>query len=202
MLFLQTKFVKKILMHNSQNINTKEKLKIHFIALQANKNTKDFQIVYQLTSVQLFGVILRILRNKEQAEDCLQEVYLKVWHKIDSYQVDKSNPTTWMSTIAKNHAIDYIRKHKIMIDNSILIENIDDMTPSFLNRLEQNVDDQLLHYCLKKLKPEVMEVFLLSYFNGLTYQNIASRLKAPLSTIKTWVRRSLPILKHCIETKR
>lgn len=182
--------------------NTRDKILHCFLALQTNKNAKDFQLFYQLSSTQLFANIMRILRNKEQAEDCLQEVYLKIWQKLDTYQPEKAMLSTWLATIARNQAIDIIRKRKIIADDSVEIETIDDMATNTLLTLEQQADDKRLQYCLKQLRSEIMEILLLSYFHGLTYEKIAKKLNKPLSTIKAQARRSLPILKHCMELKK
>jgi RNA polymerase sigma-70 factor (ECF subfamily) len=171
----------------------------YFKELQQNKNQKTFKKIYELSSVQLFGVILRILKRKELSEECLQEVYVKIWHKCHSYTQEKSSVTTWMFRIARNHAIDFVRKRELPIQDDFELSMISDEQLSVLEDMEQQQNKQQLHQCLQQLKPEVMEVLLMSYFKGLAYENIANTLKVPLNTIKTWVRRAMPILKKCLE---
>lgn len=146
--------------------------------------------------MQLFAVILRILKKRELSEDCLQEVYVKIWHRTDSYFENKASVMTWMSTIARNHAIDFLRKRQLPIQDDIELHN---EQLDFLSTLKQEQTHQQLTQCLKQLKPEIMNVLLMSYFNGLTYESIAKTLNSPINTIKTWVRRALPILKKCME---
>ncbi|MBE8189538.1 MAG: sigma-70 family RNA polymerase sigma factor [Candidatus Thioglobus sp.] len=171
----------------------------YFQQLQRQKTQRNFKKVFECSNVQLFGVIIRILKQKEISEDCLQEVYVKIWHKIDSYIDAKSSPMTWMSAIARNHAIDYIRKRKLPIQDDFELAAISDEQLDFLQELEARQTNRQLQECLQQLKPEVMNVLLLAYFNGLTYQSIAKTLKVPVNTIKTWIRRALPVLKKCLE---
>ena len=171
----------------------------YFAQLQHNKQPKTFAQVYRLSSVRLFGVVLRILRKRELAEDCLQEVYVKIWNRVDSYNKDKASAMTWMSTIARNHAIDYMRKHELPIQDNFEMSVIQDQQLQVLDRLEASELDQQLQECLKQLKAQSRDVVFMAYFNGLTYQQIAKTVDAPISTVKTWVFRALPVLKKCLE---
>lgn len=166
--------------------------------LQTKKNTKNFEQLYQCSSTQLFGILMRMFKNKEKAEECLQETYIKIWQKIDTYDKDKSKPMTWMVNIAKNTAIDTMRKNKIIADD---IDNfqLSDISLNAIDTLMHQQDNQALYDCLKQLKPDVMQVLIFSYFYALTYEHIAKQLNKPVNTIKSWVHRSLPILKQCLE---
>jgi len=174
-------------------------LAFYFEKLQQNKTQKNFEKIYKLTSVRLFGVIIRILKRNELSEDCLQEVYVKIWNRLDSYNVEKANMMTWMSTIARNHAIDYVRKHELPIQDDFELSIIKDDQIHFLNSLEASDTSKQLHDCLGQLKAESRTVVFMAYFNGLTYDNIAKTVGSPVSTVKTWVSRSLPILRKCLE---
>lgn len=173
----------------------------YFKQFQQNKSERIFKKIFELSNVQLFGIILRILKKKELSEDCLQEVYIKIWHRTEGYVEQKSSVMTWMSTIAKNHAIDYIRKRELPIQDDFELSIISDKQLHFLDGIEQQQNKQQLYACLQQLKPEVMNVLLMSYFKGLTYENIAKTLDMPINTIKTWVRRAMPTLKKCLENK-
>jgi RNA polymerase sigma-70 factor (ECF subfamily) len=149
--------------------------------------------------VRLFGVIIRILKRKELSEDCLQETYVKIWNRIETYDTTRANMMTWMSTIARNHAIDYVRKHELPIQDDFEMSIIKDDQVHFLDSLEAKDASKQLHDCLGQLKAESKTVVFMAYFNGLTYDNIAKAVGSPVSTVKTWVSRSLPILKKCLE---
>ncbi|KAA0444658.1 MAG: sigma-70 family RNA polymerase sigma factor [Candidatus Thioglobus sp.] len=171
----------------------------YFKKLQHHKSQKTFKKIYQLSNVQLFGVIIRILRKRELSEDCLQEVYVKIWQKTATYQHGKASVMTWMSTIARNHAIDYLRKRELPMQDDFELSIISDEQLDFAEQIQNQQSGQQLHNCLQQLKPQVMRILLLSYFKGLTYENIAKTIKVPLSTIKTQVRRAMPVLKKCLE---
>ncbi len=174
-------------------------LAFYFEQIQQNKTQRTFEQIYKLSSVRLFGVIIRILKRKELSEDCLQEVYVKIWNRIDSYNAEKANMMTWMSTIARNHAIDYVRKHELPIQDDFELSIIKDEQVHFLDNLEASDNNKQLQNCLSQLKAESRTVVFMAYFNGLTYDNIAKAVGSPVSTVKTWVSRSLPVLKKCLE---
>ena len=169
-----------------------------FKKLQKNKDQRVFKKIYELSNVQLFGVIMRILKKRELSEDCLQEVYIKIWNKVETYEHGKASVMTWMSTIARNHALDYIRKRQLPIQEDFELSVISDEQLHFLETIEQQEIKQQLTDCLKQLKPEIMEILLMSYFKGLTYETIAKTIKVPINTVKTWVRRAMPTLKKCL----
>ena len=83
-----------------------------FLARVALGDREAFRVLYARTSAKLFGVILRILSDRGEAEDALQEIYIKVWHKSGGYRPDVASPMTWLITIARNHAIDKLRARK------------------------------------------------------------------------------------------
>ena len=170
----------------------------YFQQLQQNKSQRTFKKIFELSNVQLFGVIFRILKKPELSEDCLQEVYIKIWHNVDSYTEQKASVMTWMSRIAKNHAIDYVRKRKLPIQDDFELSVISDEQLDFLEAVEKQQSKQQLIHCLQQLKPEIMNVLLMSYFRGMTYENIAKTLNISINTVKTWIRRAMPILKKCL----
>ena len=92
------------------------------IAQVALRDRSAFSALYDATSAKLFGVCLRVLNNRAEAEDVLQEVYIRVWHKADSYTVTGHSPMTWLITVARNLSIDRLRKRKALtkpIDDAV-----------------------------------------------------------------------------------
>lgn len=172
--------------------------------LKQHKTTKNFKALYDVSCVPLFGVVLHILKHHQEAEECLQEVYLKVWDNIDSYQEDKANPMTWMRNIAKNHAIDCLRKSKNTKKN---IDIDDKNQPEFVSQMLGNIDaleqadnTQNLHTCLKQLKEKAMNALMMTYFYGLSYEQVATHLSIPIGTVKSRINRSIEKLKYCLES--
>jgi RNA polymerase sigma-70 factor (ECF subfamily) len=159
------------------------------------------QTVYRLTSAKLFGVVLRILGERSEAEDVLQEVYVTVWRKAADFDADRASPMTWLIAIARNRAIDRLRATK----QSRRMEPIDaaadlaDSGPSADRALESAQDHARLHGCLDGLAGHERAALRGAYFDGNTYEDLAARMSVPLGTMKSWIRRAMIKLKSCLE---
>lgn len=163
------------------------------------KKENNFKKIYELSNVQLYGVIFRIVKNKEITQDCLQEVYMKIWHNLDSYDTTKAKPSTWMSKIAKNHTFDFLKKRKLDTYNEFDLNLLIDKENKYDEKLFELEQSNQLKKCLKQLKQKTMNILTLAYFQGLTYEQISQQTKIPVSTLKAQVRRSFPQLKKCME---
>jgi RNA polymerase sigma-70 factor, ECF subfamily len=159
-----------------------------------------FRSLYSATSAKLFGVCLRVLKNRTDAEDVLQETYVKIWHNAAKYQVSGYSPITWLVTIARNQAIDRLRARK---PDAAELAEADDVADASATP-EQNVmlggDVERLRLCLDKLSPGRAEAVKAAYMEGYSYQELAERLNQPLNTVRTWLRRSLISLKECLSS--
>jgi RNA polymerase sigma-70 factor (ECF subfamily) len=156
--------------------------------------------LYQATSSKLFGVCLRILGDREESEDVLQDVYVTIWRRADRYDPARASVTTWLSTIARNRAIDRLRARGPLAR----AEPVDDLpiadeTPGAEHRLEAADDAVRLEGCLGELDERTRQVIRTAFFEGVTYEALAKRLDAPLGTVKSWIRRGLARLKGCLE---
>lgn len=159
------------------------------------------QTVYRLTSTKLFGVILRILDDRSEAEDVLQEVYMTVWRKAAAFDPAKASPMTWLIAVARNRAIDRLRttrRHRNHEPIDVAAEMRDDAPIS--DDLLQSVQDRSrLHVCLDGLAANERAALRGAFFDGNTYEELAIRMKLPLGTMKSWIRRALIKLKRCLE---
>jgi RNA polymerase sigma factor (sigma-70 family) len=158
--------------------------------------------VYDASSAKLFGVVLRILADRGEAEDVLQDVYLTVWRKADAFDPDRGvSPITWLVALARNRAIDKLRARKD--DRNRPIEDATDVcdpAPLASELMEGAADARRLHACLGELEPEHAEYVRRAFFGGLTYQVLAEQAEVPLGTMKSWIRRALMRLRACLET--
>jgi len=160
--------------------------------------SKNFKKLYEVSAPRLYAVLLRILKHQETAQDCLQEVYMKIWRNLPSYSRAKGNAMSWMSIIARNHALDVLkRKNIISYTDDLSYVPADDK--SALNEFAEVEEGMKIKNCLKKLKLEQEQCILMAYYEGHTYQQIADILQRPVSTIKTWVSRSMPVLRACLK---
>lgn len=161
---------------------------------------KALKTLYKATSSHLFAVLLRILRNESHAEDCLQQVYLKIWNNAGQYNPEIARPMTWMNTIARNQALDWLRRHKndqLNVSDEVLVQQADHSSQTD-NLAQQRQDSDRVHRCLQELKDAQRQCIELAYFEGYSHQELSERLDQPLGTVKTWIRRGLERLKTCL----
>lgn len=158
-----------------------------------------FGVLYSATSLKLFGICLRILRRQELAEEILQEVYIRIWDKAADFDPSRASPITWMATIARNRAIDEVRKKKpAFADDMSGTDEISDPGRGPAEHLEAGEDVQRLQHCLEQLNAPQRNAVRLAYLDGLSRAEIAQRLDQPVGTVKTWLHRSLKQLKDCL----
>jgi RNA polymerase sigma-70 factor, ECF subfamily len=166
----------------------------------AARDKAAFAALYQATSAKLYGVILRILGRRDVSDDVLQEVFIRIWERAVDYDAGKGSPIAWMVAIARNRALDEVRRKTMvsMEDSPQTLEVASD-DPSPLDNLNQSQDVQRLNRCLEGLEPDRRDIVVLAYRQGMSREELARRYQRPIPTIKTWLRRSLADLKDCLE---
>jgi RNA polymerase sigma-70 factor (ECF subfamily) len=159
------------------------------------------QQLYETTSAKLFGVCLRILSDREESEDVLQEVYVTIWRRADRFDAARASVMTWVSTIARNRAIDRLRaRGPLAYAEQVDTLEIADGAVSAVTLLEAADDEKRLHKCLSELDDRTENVIRTAFFSGVTYEALARSMDTPLGTVKSWVRRGLAKLKGCLES--
>ncbi len=160
------------------------------------QDRKAFNYLYDNYSDALYGVVLKVVRTEETAQDLLQEIFVKIWKNIAQYDASKGRLFTWMLNIARNTSIDYLRV------NRLEIQDID----SSVYAVEQNqsIYDELsgkeLREIVSQLKPEQQTLIEMVYWGGYTHEEAAQRLEMPLGTVKTRVRSALRDLRKFFGT--
>ena len=169
------------------------------VILLQQQNEKAFSYLYDNYSAALFGIINSIISEKESADDVLQEVFVNIWKKIDSYDPAKGRLFTWMLNIARNAAIDKIRSkgYKDSLKNQSFPENVDVNAARIV--IAPDVKDVGLKKILSLLKQEQRMLLDLSYFQGYTHEEISQVLNIPLGTVKTRIRSALTQLRTMIQ---
>ena len=171
-----------------------------------------FATLYERTSAHLFAVVLRINRDRAQAEDILQEVYVNVWRSAQSFDAAQSQPLTWLTSVARNRAIDSLRRaqsqpqiqaaHRTGGDDAEdvdVYDQVPDDSAGPLELLSRASDARALTQCMDGLSAPQRQSVALAFFDGLSHAEVADRLRQPLGTVKSWVRRALMTLKGCLE---
>lgn len=156
--------------------------------------------LYNQTSAQLFGLILRIVNRRDWAEEIMQEAFINIWNKSDSFSQTKGAAMAWLATIMRNKALDWLRRHpyrEVSDDQLPEMELIDSHGPMDSLGLEE--DFTRLENCLEELSQDHRKAILLSYYQGFTHSELATRLNSPLGTIKSWIRRGLSQLQACLQ---
>ena len=170
----------------------------NILAQVALGNRVEFQRLYNATSAKLFGVCLRILNDRTDAEEALQEVYIKVWRSADRFVSGRASPISWLAAIARNTAIDRYRAKRPESSELEEAEYVADEGPSPEASAILSDDVGRLNTCMDELKEAHADVLKQVYLGGWTYEEAAQKVDVPLNTVKTWIRRSLISLRECL----
>jgi RNA polymerase sigma-70 factor (ECF subfamily) len=159
------------------------------------------QTVYRLASAKLFGVALRILGERSEAEDVLQDVFVTIWRKAGDFDAGRASPMTWLIAITRNRAIDRLRATKVSRHMSPIDEanEVADTAPMADSTLISAQDNTRLHGCLDTLANDERAALRGAFFDGNTYEELAGRINVPLATMKSRIRRAMIKLKSCLE---
>ena len=167
-----------------------------------------FATLYRKTSAHLFAVVLRICRDRGQAEDVLQDVYVSVWRAASGFDAAQSQPMTWLTSIARNRTIDGLRRAQTQPrlqttstdeEDSDVYEATADDRPGPLELQSRSSDARALSTCIDGLAAPQRQSLALAFYDGLTHAEVAEKMGEPLGTVKSWVRRALMSLKTCLE---
>lgn len=159
-----------------------------------------FAELYRLASPRLLGVCVRMLREREEAEEVLQEAWVTVWHRASTFDSAKAGAGTWLGTLFRNKAIDRLRQRREqLLDDPELMNHLEDGDPSPADGAEQTQEYLRLRECLDLLQPQQRRAVREAFFSGVTYNQLAARCQVPLGTMKSWIRRSLLQLRTCLD---
>lgn len=172
---------------------------IDLLARTANGDQQAFRSLYTDTSAHLNAVLLRMLRRRDWADEALQDCYLRVWQKADTYAAEKGAPMTWLMSIARYRGLDLLRARRPEISDDLAPE---ESAPEFQAPERLAESDQAmgqLEHCLEGLGTEQRKSILMAFYEGYTHSELSERLETPVGTVKSWVRRGLLRLRECLD---
>ncbi len=160
--------------------------------------------LYEATSSKLYGVAVRVVTNREWAEDVLQEAFINIWRIAGDYKASLSPPMAWMGLVVRSRGLDFLRRRAS--DRADVMQELDDVisdtvagnSPNPMDTALASEQAWALHQCLGKLENKQREVVSLAYLRDMSHNELSEQLKLPLGTVKTWIRRGLEQLRACM----
>lgn len=167
----------------------------------ARQDRAAFARLYEATASKLMGVVLRILKERSWADDVIQEAYLRIWQRAGLFDSDLASPITWLVSIARNKAIDELRKHPV--GRTTTDHEMDDKIsrqPTTQDQVEDHQAVKLLNHCIDQLEKERQNMVRLAYLSGWSREELANQYEQPVNTLKSRLRRALQDIKGCLES--
>lgn len=172
----------------------------HLLVATAAGDREAFETLYRRTSPKLFGICLRLIPQRSEAEDVLQEIYVLVWNKASQFDPARARGTVWLAQVARHRAIDHLRARpglrRLSLDEAPPLPS-PQASPAEVT--ETRGTRQRIAHCIDQLEPSRGQLIRTAFFEGCTYEELAERSQTPLGTVKSWIRRSLAKLKVCLE---
>ncbi len=155
--------------------------------------------IYDTEGPRMLGVALRILRRQQLAEEAVQDAFVQVWQRAESFDPERGAAKTWLYAVLRNRALNILRGEA----RTDLIEDFEAMGLASPEEDPESVMAQLsdagaLRRCLERLEPARRRAVVLAYMHGLSHGELAARVGVPLGTMKSWLRRSLLALRECL----
>jgi len=158
-----------------------------------------FDELYSLTSGRIFAVAMRIMKNTTEAEEICQDAFVRVWQRAETFRPGQARAMSWLTTIARNLAIDRIRAAKAPSVSVEMATEIPDGNPTPEGHVEATQVMHQIDLCLGELDYTHAGAVRAAYLDGYSYKELAAKFETPLNTMRTWLRRSLMRLKTCLE---
>lgn len=158
-----------------------------------------FRTLYERISPRLCGIALRLTRDAGLAADVLQEAFLQVWQHAGAFDAARGRAETWLISLVRYRALDLLRRRREEPNADPRPADLPDESPDAFDTLSRHHEAEALRRCLETLPPERRSLLAAAFLEGLSHQELAQRMKTPLGTIKSWIRRSLAALRECLE---
>ena len=161
-----------------------------------------FERLYRAMSPRLLGICARLLSDRAEAEDVLQDVFVSIWRKAPQFDPARSTASAWLGSIARNRAIDRLRATPgtaVRAPFELADGQADaDAAPAAMAEAEG--ERHRLEHCIGQLESKRRQLIRTAFFDGATYEDLATRCGSPLGSVKSWIRRGLAQLRACLES--
>jgi len=158
-----------------------------------------FAELFEATKAKLFGVSLRIVRERPLAEEVLQDSFINIWNHAADYAVAKSAPLTWMTAIVRNRSLDVVRRSREEPDiDETLTNALADESAAPAREAQDRGEAHSIRDCLAELEGDQRQTIALAFYHGLSHSELADHLRRPIGTVKTHIRRGLLRIKDCL----
>lgn len=172
---------------------------VALVAAVSGGDRAAFSELYERTSAKLYGICLRLLGSEQDAQDVLQDVYVTVWHKAALFDPAKAGTITWLAVLARNKAIDRLRRRRAPAQDIAAAADVPDEGPSAFEIVGNAQDIVRLRDCMDELDERPRAMIRSAFLGGATYPELAEQEGVPLGTMKSWIRRGLQRLRGCLE---
>ncbi|WP_034388923.1 sigma-70 family RNA polymerase sigma factor [Hellea balneolensis] len=163
------------------------------------KDRAAFDRLYNAASPKLFGACLRLLKDNTEAEDAMQDIFVKIWNKADRYRPGNASAMGWLYAIARNHCLDILRARKAPLRSMEQTLDIPDKAADPEKSAVNAGEGRRIDICMMELEPDKAEAVKAAYVEGYSYAELSAHYEVPLNTMRTWLRRSLMKLRKCLE---
>ena len=170
----------------------------------ALSDQKALRELYEITSSKLYGVAVRVVSNREWAEDVLQEAFITIWRIAGDYKASLSPPMAWLALVVRSRGLDFLRRRtseradRMQELDDVISDTVAGDSPNPMDTAQASEQALALYQCLSQLDNKQREVVSLAYMRDLSHGELAEQLKLPLGTVKTWIRRGLEQLRGCM----
>lgn len=159
-----------------------------------------FKALYTLSAGKLFAIGMQMLKRKDQAEEALQEAYIRIWHHAGEYHAERGEVGTWMAAIMRYRCLDRLRRNqKVGAGLPLKGEDLSDEAPEPPELTARQEDAAKLHSCMSGLRQAQRQVISLAFLSGLSHREITQSVQQPLGTVKSLIRRGLQSLQRCLQ---
>ncbi|HME27922.1 MAG TPA: sigma-70 family RNA polymerase sigma factor [Acetobacteraceae bacterium] len=156
-----------------------------------------FRLLYDRWGDRLYGLALRITRQTAPAADATQDAFVQIWQQAHRFDPERGNPEAWLIGIVRYRALDIVRRQSREVPG-YEPEEIEDEAPDALARLVSTAEGAALQRCLGELEHDRRRLVVMAFVDGLSHSELAERMRVPLGTVKSWIRRSLISLRGCL----